>query len=121
MTSEGARGFSILEQRFQVSCHLLSVPGEQKVCAFRKQSFGIFPRRAHQRNAAGERFEWADRGDTREGPDVRTARNMHRNFMPCEHLGDFKIWQPAPILDAGVLQSLSGSIRKTNAVNAGLQ
>jgi hypothetical protein len=75
----GERG--VLEHRAQVTLHLRPVARDQEILARREQPFVVVPRRGHERNAACERLEYADRRDAGQRLGVRTAGHVDRDAV----------------------------------------
>gem|GEM_PF-4568549 len=108
------------EERLELAGHLAAVADGEEIVG-REEAFGVAPRRAHERDAAGERFERADGGDAGEGFDVRTARDVDGELETGEDCGDFEIGEPAAVGDAGVGEGGEGVLRVADAVDAGFE
>src|SRR4051812_40798394 len=59
---EAAGGFGVVQQRLEVADHFRAGLGDEVIFAGGEEAFGVVPRRADERDAAGQGFEGADRG-----------------------------------------------------------
>jgi len=101
MAGQCARELRFGEQALQVPLHLRAVAGDQIILAGAETMFAVFPQRANQRNAAGQRFKRTDCRNAGQSPDVGPARNVNRESKAREYGGRLEIGQSAAVIDTG--------------------
>src|SRR5690606_9986418 len=87
-------------ERRKCRAHLAFVTGDEVVTARSEQAFAVLPRRADQRNPAGQRLEDADRRNARQLLRIKASGHMYRGSMTGEDAGNVGIRQPAPVVCA---------------------
>src|SRR5262249_43156369 len=106
-------------QRGEMAAHPGAVARNEIILAGREEPFAIVPGCANQGDAAGERFENANRGDTGQIQGVQAAGDMHGEGVLRENLRGAVIGQPAAVPDAVAGERREGLFGIAYAISPG--
>ena len=91
----------------------------RKVLADAEEVFGVVPRGADERDAAGEGLERADRRDARQRLGVGPTGHVDRHTVSGERLGDEVVGQVAAVVDTRVGEGGPCFVGVSHAVDGG--
>src|SRR5437868_10438228 len=113
--------FFVAQQRAQMAFHFGAVFCHEKIAAWLKQVFAVVPWRTHEWNPARERFEWANRRDSRQEPCIRSAWHVQCDAEARECFRHAVIRQPAAIANSRIAQHVECVLRITYTEDFGAQ
>src|SRR5690606_14887569 len=97
--------------------HLRGALHAEVVASRAEEALQVAPGSRQQRDAARQRLERPDGGDSRQPVQVWPARDVHRHPRAGESLGDAVVRDPSAELDAGLPDLAQPVLRVTNPVD----